>query len=137
MRGPLDPRDVNCIQDCLPTPVQEVRARSDQVLFLGVGNVCEEAGLDSAAKHMACCNVLDSERFARNHVLWYHYRGGSWGTDAAQYIFQQDSGSQEAPTDGPLAWQRRLVLALLRVAVIAVPVEGTAWAEVWLWRQRS
>ena len=100
--------------------LQEAWTRENEVLVLNVGKICEEAGLEGEAAHVAFCKVLDSDRFVRNHTLWYHHRRGAWVTEQAEYTFLLDISTRGALLDQPPAWPWRSLRALLWMAIFAV-----------------
>lgn len=120
MRGKSDPEDFNRVRNYLATRVQVARTRGEEVLVLDVGQISEDVGLEGDSGHAVCCNVLESDRFARNHALWYHHRSGAWGTEEAEYTFLLGFGTRGAQTDGPPASPRRIVRAMLWMAIFAV-----------------
>ena len=120
VRRKFDPKDVNRVRNYLASRVQEARSQGDEVLELNVGKISLEAGLGGATGHAVCCNVLDSDRFARNHALWYHHRRGAWGTADAEYTFVLNVDAEREHTDRPSYSRWVIIRVLLWVAVLAV-----------------
>ena len=80
-------------------------ARGESFAVFQVRDICDAASVDSPHRYSFCCEILDSEAFARRESLIYHHRTGVWGTDDATYAFTFTT------TKG--AGQRRLGRALL------------------------
>ena len=119
-----NPRDAALIRNRLADSVTEARARGDDSLVLDVGSICEDAGVEDASGYAICCDVLDSERFARDHVLWYHHRTGAWGTGDASYTFLLNKGTKAPSTpevyQSPWRWVKAVLFLLIAVAVAGV-----------------
>ena len=119
LRMQHNPKEVYSVQNYIVARVREARSRGDAVLSLGVGQICEEAGLEGEAKYVVCCEVLDSERFARSHALRYHHRTGEWGTEKANYTFLLGVGTKDVSTNRLSPSPLRMVRALLWMAIFA------------------
>ena len=124
VRIELDPKDVDHARNHLATLVLEARTRGDEVLVLDVGKICQKAGLEGEAAHLVFCRILDSDRFVRNHNLWYHHRREAWGTEEAEYTFLLDFGTRRAFLDRPTASPWRILRALLWMAILAFAAMG-------------
>lgn len=123
----FDPGDSERIRNFLAAKVDEARARGDEVITFNVGRICTEIGLESRGGYLACSNVLDSDRFARNHNLEYHHRMGIWGSEDAEYTFIFDRDSRSPPTSSSSHSPKRM----LRVALWLI-VALTVAAFIWL-----
>lgn len=96
-----------------------------------MGKICLEGGLEGENGYSICCSVLDSDRFAMNHALWYHHRRGAWGTADAEYTFLLGVGAGNAPADGPSDRARGLIRVLLW-SVVFVVFAAVIWGVLML-----
>jgi len=112
-----DSRDSARLLTRLTELVQEARARRDEDISFDVGRICQEVGLNTTDAIAHCCQVLDSERFARTHRLWYHHRTGIWGTAEAKYTFLLNASGYRGATGGPRSgwrsWTQMILLTLI------------------------
>ena len=108
------------IRRCLARRIAEARARGDEDIVLDVGQICREVNLDFAEAFAVCCDVLDSERFAKRHTLWYHHRTGAWGTKEAAYTFLLNAGTKAALYHWPSPSRFRRLRAFLWVVIAVV-----------------
>ena len=129
-RRQFDPKDANRVLEYLAARVIEARAASDDLLVLDVGKICEEAGVNGETAYVVCCDILDSQRFARSHALWYHHRTGAWGTEEARYTFLLDSGIRAVA--GRSGGSLRAGLQTILLVLIAVAIGGIFAVCVWL-----
>ena len=98
---------------------------------MDVGQICIEAGLEGESGYVVCCNVLDSDRFAKDHALWYHHRTGAWGTEEAEYTFLLGVGTKGALADRPSRSPWRIIRVLLWMAIFACSA-GVVWGGLML-----
>ena len=120
VRRRFDPKDVNRVRNYLAARVQEARLQGEDVLVICVGKICLETGLEGETGWLICCDVLDSDRFARNHVLRYHHRRGAWGTAEAEYTFLLGMGIKGVLTDQPSRTRWGIIRVLLWMAIFTV-----------------
>lgn len=118
-------KDSARIRSHLAKLVQKARAWGDEDITLDVGRICQEVGLKTEDAFVVCCNLLDSERFARSHRLWYHHRTGIWGTEEARYTFLLDMSGHRGATGGA-RWGGWSWLQLILLALIAGATAGMA-----------
>ena len=64
------------LRNYLAQYVQDARARGAESAVLNAGQICAEVAVDYEGGFVVCCRILDSERFAKAHGLWYHHRIG-------------------------------------------------------------
>ena len=71
----------------LSQKVREARARGDSTVIFNVHTLADDLRFVSTHRFSDCCQVLDSEAFARREHVSYHHRTGVWGTGDATYTF--------------------------------------------------
>ncbi len=93
-------------------------ARGETGAVFRVRDICDGASLDSPRRYSLCCQILDSERFARRESLEYRHRTGVWGTGDATYTFTFATPKSIGPS--------RLVRSILWLLLL-VGVSSTAF----------
>ena len=111
--------------------MEEARARGDEAITFDVERIYREVQLSTEGGYMVCCDILDSERFARAHRLWYHHRTGVWGTEEATYTFLLNMSGYRGAAQRQRPGGRSL-FQLVLLALIAIAVVGTAGATIML-----
>jgi len=82
----FDTDDSASVHNFVATRIQESLAREDESIVLFVGTICREAALESPEAPVLCCDILDSDAFARANGIWYHHRTGAWGSELFNFL---------------------------------------------------
>ena len=123
----LQERDL--VRRYLSERIRQNRAQGEVWVYFRVWQVCEDLGLTVSNRYSMCCEVLDSEDFAREERVDYHHRTGVWGTRDALYMFQLRPPARVSTNKRPFKlWSlAKLVLGIMAVGMVAAVIALAVW----------
>ena len=123
----LQERDL--VRRYLSEKILQSRAQGEVWVYFRVWQVCDDLGLTVPNRYSMCCEVLDSEDFAREERVDYHHRTGVWGTRDALYIFLvRPPARASANKRGFKLWSiTKVVLGLMAVGTLTTAIALAIW----------